>query len=117
MGKAVAQRAKVFGFNVCFYDPYLTDGIERSLGITRLYTLQDLLFQSDCVSLHCNLNEHNHHIINEMAIKQMRPGACCVHAKSSAYLLNLTLLITTTQLCMCVFHHLCLPLHCLQVPS
>ena len=43
-------------------------------GITRVYTLQDLLFQSDCVSLHCNLNEHNHHLINDYTIKQMRPG-------------------------------------------
>jgi len=75
----VALRAKVFGFNVTFYDPYLPDGIEKSLGLTRVYTLQDLLFQSDCVSLHCTLNEHNHHLINEFTIKQMRPGAFLVN--------------------------------------
>ncbi|XP_064631603.1 C-terminal-binding protein-like isoform X3 [Lineus longissimus] len=79
VGTAVALRAKVFGFNVIFYDPYLPDGIEKSLGITRVYTLQDLLFQSDCVSLHCNLNEHNHHLINDYTIKQMRPGAFLVN--------------------------------------
>uniref|UniRef100_A0A3B4YQ11 D-isomer specific 2-hydroxyacid dehydrogenase catalytic domain-containing protein n=1 Tax=Seriola lalandi dorsalis TaxID=1841481 RepID=A0A3B4YQ11_SERLL len=32
-GQAVAVRAKVFGFNVIFYDPYLQDGLERSLGL------------------------------------------------------------------------------------
>ena len=32
VGTAVALRAKVFGFNVVFYDPYLPDGIEKSLG-------------------------------------------------------------------------------------
>uniref|UniRef100_A0A8C4ZQA1 C-terminal-binding protein 2 n=1 Tax=Gadus morhua TaxID=8049 RepID=A0A8C4ZQA1_GADMO len=74
-GQAVAVRAKVFGFNVIFYDPYLQDGLERSLGVQRVYTLQDLLYQSDCVSLHCNLNEHNHHLINDFTIKQMRQGA------------------------------------------
>ncbi|CAH1783403.1 unnamed protein product [Owenia fusiformis] len=79
VGTAVALRAKVFGFNVIFYDPYLQDGIEKSLGITRVYTLQDLLFQSDCVSLHCNLNEHNHHLINDYTIKQMRPGAFLIN--------------------------------------
>jgi len=79
VGTAVALRAKVFGFNVIFYDPYLPDGIEKSLGITRVYTLQDLLFQSDCVTLHCSLNEHNHHLINDYTIKQMRPGAFLVN--------------------------------------
>ncbi|XP_076466236.1 C-terminal-binding protein-like isoform X2 [Babylonia areolata] len=79
VGTAVAIRAKVFGFNVIFYDPYLADGIEKSLGITRVYTLQELLFQSDCVSLHCSLNEHNHHLINDYTIKQMRPGAFLIN--------------------------------------
>ncbi|XP_071605755.1 LOW QUALITY PROTEIN: C-terminal-binding protein 2 [Heliangelus exortis] len=77
--QAVAVRAKAFGFNVIFYDPYLQDGIERSLGVQRVYTLQDLLYQSDCVSLHCNLNEHNHHLINDFTIKQMRQGAFLVN--------------------------------------
>ncbi|XP_075931981.1 C-terminal-binding protein 2a isoform X1 [Anarhichas minor] len=79
-GQAVAMRAKAFGFNVLFYDPYLQDGLERSLGVQRVYTLQDLLYQSDCVSLHCNLNEHNHHLINDFTIKQMRQGAFLVNS-------------------------------------
>ncbi|KAF7220384.1 transcript variant X3 [Nothobranchius furzeri] len=79
-GQAVAMRAKAFGFNIIFYDPYLQDGLERSLGVQRVYTLQDLLYQSDCVSLHCNLNEHNHHLINDFTIKQMRQGAFLVNA-------------------------------------
>lgn len=74
--QAVAVRAKAFGFNVIFYDPYLQDGIERSLGVQRVYTLQDLLYQSDCVSLHCNLNEHNHHLINDFTIKQVIHLVC-----------------------------------------
>uniref|UniRef100_A0A8D2CTC5 C-terminal-binding protein 2 n=1 Tax=Sciurus vulgaris TaxID=55149 RepID=A0A8D2CTC5_SCIVU len=69
-GQAVAVQAKAFGFSVIFYDPYLQDGIERSLGVQR----------SDCVSLHCNLNEHNHHLINDFSIKQMRQGAFLVNA-------------------------------------
>ncbi|XP_045047582.2 C-terminal-binding protein 2 isoform X2 [Desmodus rotundus] len=79
-GQAVAVRAKAFGFSVIFYDPYLQDGVERSLGVQRVYTLQDLLYQSDCVSLHCSLNEHNHHLINDFTIKQMRQGAFLVNA-------------------------------------
>ncbi|CAF1682630.1 unnamed protein product, partial [Adineta ricciae] len=79
VGMAVAVRAKVFGFNVIFFDPYLSDGIDKVLGITRVFTLQDLLYRSDCVTLHCSLNEHNHHLINDFTIKQMRPGAFLVN--------------------------------------
>jgi len=79
IGQAVALRAKAFGFIVIFYDPYIPDGVEKSFGLERVYTLQDLLYKSDCVSLHCTLNEHNHHLINEYTIKQMRPGAFLVN--------------------------------------
>lgn len=68
----MALRAKAFGFNVLFYDPYLSDGTERALGLQRVSTLQDLLFHSDCVTLHCGLNEHNHHLINDFTVKQVR---------------------------------------------
>ncbi|DAA28421.1 TPA: C-terminal binding protein 1 [Bos taurus] len=79
VGQAVALRAKAFGFNVLFYDPYLADGTERALGLQRVSTLQDLLFHSDCVTLHCGLNEHNHHLINDFTVKQMRQGAFLVN--------------------------------------
>lgn len=71
IGQAVALRAMVFGFGVIFYDPYLPEGVEKSLGLQRMATLQDLLIHSDCVSLHCSLNEHNHHLINDFTIKQV----------------------------------------------
>lgn len=84
IGTAVAIRAQAFGFRVCFYDPYLADGIERALGIERVYNLQDLLFQSDCVSLHCSLNEHNRGMINGQTIKLMRPGAFLINTARGA---------------------------------
>ena len=48
VGSAVALRAKAFGFNVIFYDPYLQDGVEKSLGKVASYKadyLLSLLFQ------------------------------------------------------------------------
>uniref|UniRef100_A0A8C7D722 C-terminal binding protein 1 n=1 Tax=Oncorhynchus kisutch TaxID=8019 RepID=A0A8C7D722_ONCKI len=79
VGQGVALRAKAFGFNVIFYDPYLSDGVERALGLQRVNTLQDLLFHSDCVTLHCSLNEQNHHLINDFTIKQIRQGVFLVN--------------------------------------
>lgn len=84
VGQAVALRAKAFGFGVIFYDPYLPDGVERSLGLQRMATLQDLLIHSDCVSLHCSLNEHNHHLINDFTIKQVGGKRVPVEAAAAA---------------------------------
>jgi len=36
VGRAVALRAKSFGFHVIFHDPHAPDGIDKSLG---LYTI------------------------------------------------------------------------------
>ena len=84
-----------------FYDPYLPDGIEKSLGLERVYTLQDLLFKSDCVSLHCTLNEHNHHLINEYTIKQMRPGAFLVNTARGGLVDEAALALLDQRLAAC----------------
>ena len=62
---------------LCRYDDNNEEHLKRII-LTDVF-LQDLLFKSDCVSLHCTLNEHNHHLINEYTIKQMRPGAFLVN--------------------------------------
>jgi len=32
VGQAVALRAKAFNFNTIFYDPFIPDGVDKSLG-------------------------------------------------------------------------------------
>ena len=46
-------RAKACGFEVAFYDPGREDGADKALGIRRVGSLEALLAQSECVSLHC----------------------------------------------------------------
>ena len=48
IGSAVALRAKAFGFTVIFYDPYLPDGVEKSFGLERVYTLQVTINAPQC---------------------------------------------------------------------
>ena len=80
IGTAVAQRAKAFGFNICFYDPSIPEGIDKAIGgIHRCLTLADLLQQSNCVTLHATLNESSRHIINESTLKLMKPGSFLVN--------------------------------------
>ena len=55
IGTAVALRAKAFNFRVVFYDPYLPNGVELALGIERAPTLEDLLRQTNTLSIHAPL--------------------------------------------------------------
>jgi C-terminal binding protein len=52
IGTAAALRAKGLGFKVVFYDPYRPNGTELALGIGRAGTLEELLRQSDVLSIH-----------------------------------------------------------------
>lgn len=53
IGTATALRAKAFGFNVLFYDPYLPNGADKALGIERTKNLRDLFKRSSVLSIHC----------------------------------------------------------------
>ena len=57
IGTATALRAKAFGFDVAFYDPYVSDGIDKALGVTREDSLGALLASSHIISLHCPLTD------------------------------------------------------------
>ena len=80
IGMAVCMRAKAFGFNVMVYDPYLSVGIEKAVGgLTRVDTVEELIQNSDCVSLHCPLLPSTEKIINEEKLKLFRKDAFLVN--------------------------------------
>lgn len=79
IGSAVAIRAKAFGFDVVFYDPYVPDGMDKALGIRRVDSLKELLAQSYLVSLHCPLTEETKNIIGPDQIAAMKPGSFLVN--------------------------------------
>jgi C-terminal binding protein len=75
----MALRAKALGLDVAFYDPYLRQGMDKALGIRRVYRLEELLEESHFVSLHCYLDAASHHLINARTIARMRPGAILIN--------------------------------------
>ena len=79
IGTAAALRAKAFGMNVAFFDPYAPEGCDKALGITRVETLPVLLERAHIVSLHCPLTEETHHLMNRESIAQMRRGSFLVN--------------------------------------
>jgi glyoxylate reductase len=79
IGSAVAERAKGFGMTILYSDPRGHSELEERLGARRL-PLEELLEQSDFVSLHLPLTPETAGIINEKALRRMKPNAILVNA-------------------------------------
>ncbi len=84
IGTATALRAKALGMNILFYDPYVLDGFDKSLGVRRAETLDELLHQSHAVSFHCPLTDETRHMINERTIAEMPRGAYLINTSRGA---------------------------------
>ncbi len=79
IGTATAVRAKALGLDVVFYDPYLRQGMDKALGIRRVHRLEELLEESDFVSLHSYLDASTRHLMNARTFARMRPGAFLIN--------------------------------------
>ena len=79
IGTAAALRARAFGMNIMFYDPWLPGGAELGLGFTRARTLNELLGQADVIDIHTPLNSQTHKMINAEAVAAIKPGAYLIN--------------------------------------
>ena len=78
IGKEVIKLAKAFGMNILAYDLYPDENFAKEQGIT--YTsLEELLKNSDVITIHVNLNPSTYHLINKENIKLIKPGAYLVN--------------------------------------
>ena len=73
IAQGVAKVAKTLGMEIHTYDPYLPPKVAKSQG-AYLHKKVDSLFQACThISIHCNLTEETHHLVNEKRMKMM-PG-------------------------------------------
>jgi lactate dehydrogenase-like 2-hydroxyacid dehydrogenase len=79
IGTATARRAAALDMQVAFFDPYLADGAELGLGYARAASLQELLEQSDVISLHCPLNAETRQMLDARAMASSKPGALLIN--------------------------------------
>ena len=61
-----------------FYDPYLPNGVELALGIDRAPSLEDLLRQTDTLSIHAPLTAETAGMLGRECTKKERwqAGLC-----------------------------------------
>ena len=79
IGTAVALRAKAFNFRVLFYDPYLPNGVDLALGIGRAKSLEELLRETDTLSIHTPLTPETRGLLGHAELALLRPGAVVVN--------------------------------------
>jgi glyoxylate reductase len=79
IGQAVARRGHGFGMKVLYYDVYRpSPEVEQELN-AEYRDIDDLLKESDFVSLHTNLTPETRHLINAERLAEMKPTAVIVN--------------------------------------
>jgi len=79
IGREVARRGRGFGMRILYHDVYPASPEEEAeLGVRRV-ELDDLLRESDFISLHVNLTDETHHLIDATALSSMKPTAVLVN--------------------------------------
>src|SRR5437764_5910765 len=79
IGHAMARRARGFGMKVLYFDVYRPGPeLEEELG-AEYRDLEDLLRESDFVTLHVNLSDETRDLIDEKRLGAMKPTAVLVN--------------------------------------
>ena len=74
IGKEVAIRAKAFGMKIIAFDPYFDEAFGEEYGVKKCADMDEVLHNSDVVSLHCFLTKETEDMINAAKIAEMRDG-------------------------------------------
>jgi D-3-phosphoglycerate dehydrogenase len=93
IGTRVALRARAFEMSFLVYDPYVPESHVRALG-GRAVTLDELLTQSDFVTVHCPLTEETNGMIGERELALMKPSAYLINAARGGIVDEAALLAT-----------------------
>jgi D-3-phosphoglycerate dehydrogenase len=79
IGQLVAHRMKAFGMNVIAYDPYLSAEKVSTLGV-KLVELDELLKNSDFITIHLPKTKETINLIGEEALSKVKPSVHIVNA-------------------------------------
>ncbi|MEE9602770.1 MAG: 2-hydroxyacid dehydrogenase, partial [Thermoguttaceae bacterium] len=79
VGRLMAGYLEAFGSRIVAYDPYCTDDPAPA----ELVPLDELLGQSDVVSIHARLTEETEHLIGREQLALMKPSAVLVNTARS----------------------------------
>lgn len=76
--QALVPKARGFGLRIVAYDPYVGHERFREYGVDKV-DLDELLAQSDIVSVHAPLTSETRHLLGLEQLRKMKPSACLVN--------------------------------------
>lgn len=82
IGEVFARIMAGFGCALLAYDPYPNPAVEALGG--RYVPLDELLAESDIVSLHCPLNDGTRYLVNSHSLQRMKRGAMLINTGRGA---------------------------------
>ncbi len=74
IGSLVAQRMKGFGMDVIAYDPYISEIVLKRYHVEKRENLEDLIKESDFITVHTPKTKETFHMINEGHLGIMKDG-------------------------------------------
>ncbi|MCH2644095.1 MAG: hypothetical protein MKZ54_02190, partial [Candidatus Poseidoniaceae archaeon] len=87
IAQGVAKVAQAFGMEVHSYDPYLPSSVARKANVTMHKNVDNLFKTCTHISIHCNLTDETHHLINTKRIDMM-PGVDPFNLKCGNHIVN-----------------------------
>lgn len=96
IGQLVAHRMQAFGMNVIAYDPYLQPARAAQLDV-KLVDLDELLRNSDFITIHLPKTKETAHLIGVEALKKVKPSVHIVNAARGGVLDEIALYDAVVQ--------------------
>lgn len=79
IARAFVKKCSGFGFaHILAYDPYVSEEVMSDLGVEKA-SMDDVLAQSDFLSLHMAVTPETHGMLNAQALSKMKPTAILVN--------------------------------------
>jgi len=85
VSRALVPKARGFQLRVIAYDPYVSPEIARQMGV-ELVDWQQLLRESDFLSIHAALTPETRHILSTEAFQGMKPTACLINTARGGFI-------------------------------
>ena len=92
IGGSILRKAGSLAFKTSFYDPYVSSGYDKLIGSKRHESLNDLLKESDIVSLNTPLTLETMNLVDKVFIYEMKNNSILINTARGKIIQDLDLI-------------------------